>query len=230
MRGTERITSEWRNRVAAEYRSAALTAQVVHWMIVAAFPEDLVHAGLRIVADELEHARLSHECLLALGGDDDDAAVLDARRLSEPAGQGILAALLDSVVRNFCLGETLAVPLFSAMRRQTTHPAAGPVLTRVLQDEARHRSFGWQALDELLEREPDGVRARVGALLPGFLDDLRALYAPGGTSEPLTDDERAAGLLDLDTYREVFWTTVRTDLARRFERRGVPMPEGYAGA
>ncbi len=228
MRPSARVIDEWRNRVAAEYRSAALTAQLAHWMIVAAFSEELVHAALGVVADELEHARLSSEVLVALTGRD-EAPVLDARLLSAPSDHGLLAGLLDSLVRNFCLGETLAVPLFAAMRRTTTLPAARAVVTRVLQDETRHRQFGWDALDELLEREFTGVRARVGERLPGFLDELRALYAPPGTSEPLTDDERAAGLIDVETYREVFRTTVDGDLRRRFEARGIPMPAGGAG-
>ncbi|MBX2797524.1 MAG: ferritin-like domain-containing protein [Myxococcales bacterium] len=218
-----RIHEEWRNRVAAEYRSAALTAQVVHWTIMAALPEELVTRALRIVQDELDHARLSHDCLVALGGED-LPAVLDATALQEPVTEGILAALVDSVTRNFCLGETLAVPLFNAMRKHTTHPAARKVLTRVLKDEARHRQFGWDALDALLELDVDGVTARVQQRLPSFLEDLRQAYAPEGTAEPLRADERAAGLLDLADYQSVFWGTVSEDLPRRFDNRGIEMP------
>ena len=210
--------------MAAEYRSAALTAQVLHWSVVAAFPEELLHTLLRVVRDELDHATLSHECLVALGGADVPIP-LDAEALAETA-DGVLGGLVDSVLKNFCLGETFAVPLFDAMRRGATHPAVRPVITRVLQDEAIHRQLGWDLLDELLLRGP-GVRDRVEQRLPGWLAAFREAYAPEADGEPLTDEERAAGLLDLSRYREVFWTTVRGDVARQLERRGLSLPEAF---
>lgn len=222
---SDRITIEWSHRVAAEYRSAALTAQVLHWSVVAAFPEALLHTALRVVRDELDHAALSHACLVELGGADVPVP-LDATALAEPTGEGVLAALVDSVVKNFCLGETFAVPLFDAMRRSATHPAVRPVITRVLKDEAIHRQFGWDALDELLARDP-GVAARITARLPDWLGGFRAAYAPDAGDRPLTDEERAAGLLDLDRYRDVFWSTVRGDVARQLGRRGLALPDGF---
>lgn len=220
-----RITAEWSARVAAEYRSAALTAQVLHWAVLAAFPEELLHTALRIVRDELDHASLSHQCLVELGGADVPVP-LDVAGLAEPPTDGVLGGLVDSVVKNFCLGETFAVPLFDAMRRNATHPAVRPVITRVLKDEAVHRQFGWDALDELLGRDP-GVAARVAARLPGWIDAFREAYAPDADGEALTDEERAAGLLDLQRYREVFWTTLQGDVATKLERRGFALPEAY---
>ena len=223
---SERTLLEWRNRVAAEYRLAALTAQVVHWMIVAALPRERIGEGQRLVADELDHARLSHACLVALGGPD-EPAVLDPAALAAPDDEGVLAALVDSIVRNFCLGETLAVPLFAAMWAEAEEPAVRSVIERVLRDETRHRQFGWDVLDELLARDEEGVRARVVATLPAFLAELGGLYAPDGDGPPVEPEERRYGLLDLDDYRRVFWETVRGDLARRFRERDVAMPAGF---
>ena len=53
---TPRLLAEWRNRVAADVYSAAITAQVVHWMIQVGLPGELISLGLRIVQDELDHA------------------------------------------------------------------------------------------------------------------------------------------------------------------------------
>lgn len=223
---TPRVRTEWRNRVAAEYRSAALTAQVLHWGIVAALPPDLLEVALRIVRDELAHAELSHGCLVALGGGDEPVP-LDVQALVEPVTDGILGGLVDSVACNFCLGESLAVPLFERMRRNATHPAVRPVVTRVLKDEAVHRQFGWDALDALLAREPGGVRARVAARLPGWLAAFRDAYAPEGELPALTAEELGCGLIDLPAYRELFWTTVRGDIGRQFTRRGIEPPEGF---
>lgn len=218
---TARVHREWRRRVHAEYRSAAVTAQASHWMIQAGLDEALLTTCLRIVGDELAHARLAHDCLVALGGDEAPEAI-HADELAEPDDEGVLAGLVDSLLANFCFGETLAVPLFRAMREGTTHPAAEPVLTRVLRDEAVHRAFGWEALDAVLALDPDGVRARVQARLPAVFDHFRASYAPEGTDAPLTDAERACGLMPVATYRAVFWATA-PDLHRRFARRGLDL-------
>ncbi|MEZ4237604.1 MAG: hypothetical protein R3F59_15940 [Myxococcota bacterium] len=67
-------------------------------------------------------------------------------------------------MRDFCLGETPAVPLFRAMQARAAHPAVAPVLRRILADEAVHRAFGWEALDWLLEaqgRRGAGPRRRL---------------------------------------------------------------------
>lgn len=218
---TPRVVAEWTRRVAAEYRSAAIAASLVHRAIAAGFPEPLLHTGLRIVRDELDHASLSHGCLGVLAGEEAPVA-LEVGPLVSPKVESLLASLVDTVVQDFCLGETLAVPLFRAMHRGTRHPAVLPVLVRILADEAVHRQFGWDALDELLARDPTGVRAYVGERLGGWLDAVRDAYAPPGPSAPLDPDERACGLLERAEYREVFWQTVHADLAPRFRKRDLP--------
>ena len=67
---TSRAQEEWSRRVVAEYKSAAVAAELVQGMIRAAFPEHLIQATLQIVSDELVHARLSHDVLVSIGGPD----------------------------------------------------------------------------------------------------------------------------------------------------------------
>ena len=218
---TPRVVAEWTNRVGAEYRSAATTASLVHRAIVVGFPEPLLHTGLRIVRDELDHAALSHDCLAILSGQ--DAAVpMPMGALLRPTADDLLASVVETVVRDFCLGETLAVPLFRAMHRGTQHPAVLPVLTRILADESIHRQFGWDALDELISRDPDGVRSWVGARLGGWLAALRDDYATPGPDAALTGDERNAGLVSRAEYQTVFWETMNGDWLRRFRQRDIP--------
>jgi len=218
---TERVLHEWRNRVVAEYTSAAYTAQALHWIIQVALPEGLQDTAVRIVGDELAHARLSYDCLLALGGEHLPVA-LEQERLAMPGpSEGLLPALVDTIVRNFCFGETFAVPLFAEMRRRTTHPAARPVLDRVLRDEAVHRQFGWDALDALLALDPDGVRARVVAKVPRWRDSFHRAYGEVPEGPPLLPEEEAMGLLPLDEYVRIHDATWRDDLVPRFTRRGI---------
>lgn len=220
---TPRVHREWSNRVAAEYRSAAITAQVLHWLISVGANDALVSTCMRIVRDELDHAQLSHDCLVALGGG--GQAQLDLSNMAEPTlKEGVVASLLDSVLQNFCLGETFAVPLFNRMYEGTTQPDARRVLTRVLQDEAVHRGFGWDALDALLESDGQAVRTFVSARLPHHVARFHQAYAPRRDGVPLTEQERCCGLMDLKDYREVWTRTYTDDVTRRFAKRGITAP------
>lgn len=222
---TPRVHREWANRVAAEYTSATYAAQALHRAIQLGLPDTTHRTAMRIVGDELDHARLSHECLVALGGSASPIP-LELGRLELPRSEdGPVADLLDNIVRNFCLGETFAVPLFDRMRRTATHPAVQPALTRILRDEATHRAFGWTTLDQLLAVDADGVRARVNERLPGWLAAFWRAYGDLPDTDDLSDDERAMGLLPLRAYAEVHEQTVRGELIPRFAQRGITCPE-----
>lgn len=220
---SQRITDEWRARVQAEYRSAAITARVVHSMIQTGLPHELIGAGLDVVRDELHHAELSREALVAFGGADTlptiNAASLDISTRSE----GILATLLDAVIRNFCLGETLAVPLFHAMYEGTRHPAARVVIEQVLRDEANHRAFGWTLMDALIEAHA-GVIPWVTEQLPSHASAFKHAYAQSTATIGLTAEERAAGLIEPADYHRVFWAAWHDDIAPRFAKRGIRPP------
>lgn len=222
---TGRVHAEWARRVAAEYRSAAIAAQVQTWAIQAGLPVELLHAAGRVVGDELDHAAISRECLVALGGSE-GAVELDAASLLVPTHGGLLTSLAEAVARDFCLGETFAVPLFAAMREEELHPAVGPVLERILADEARHRAFGWEALDALLAVEP-GLGPWLARGFPVLLSSFRGYREPP-EAPPLGPEERACGLLDHGRYAEIVGRCLEEDVWPRLRRRGIE-PDGSAG-
>jgi len=222
-RGQARLLAEWRNRVRAEYGSAGLAAQAVHWMIQCGFPEAQVAVGLRIVQDELDHARLSHDVVVDQGGADEPMS-LDIRATASPtAAEGVLASLVDSMLRNFCLGETFAVPLFHAMRKTTTIPTARLALDRILRDEAVHRAFGWDALDVLVEIDGPGVRARAQAKVPEMLTWFQQAYGSAASQVEITELERSCGLITGEEYAEIYQSCLREQIRPRFARRGITL-------
>jgi hypothetical protein len=223
-RGQSRLLEEWRNRVRAEYGSAGLAAQAVHWMIQCGFPEAQIEVGLRIVKDELDHARLSHDVVVDQGGADEPMS-LDIRSTASPAAaEGVLASLVDSMLRNFCLGETFAVPLFHAMRKTTSVPTARLALDRILRDEAIHRQFGWDSLDVLIEIDPAGVRARADAQVPNMLTWFERAYASAASQTEITALERSCGLITGEEYAEIYRRCLSEQIRPRFARRGITLP------
>lgn len=225
---TPRVREEWRARIAAEYTSAAVTQHLVLWLIQAGAPPDLLDAGLAIVSDELVHSRMSHDVYVAAGGTEPpalDRARLGLQRTAEPLERDILRI----AVRVFCLGETVAVPLFKHLRARCTEPAARAALDRILLDEVRHRDFGWDLLDWLLV-SPLGpeVPALVAQALPAMLAELEGTYGTGNDAVAeddgaMTDAERAWGLAPPREYAEILARTVERDYRPRFEARGIAL-------
>jgi hypothetical protein len=220
--------------------SAAITQELVLWLIQAGAPPDLIDAGLAIVADELVHSRMSHEVYLAAGGTEPpviDRAALGLRRRGAPERrsredqddgrerEALEVDLLRAAVRVFCLGETVAVPLFSHLRAPCTEPAARAALDRILRDEVRHRDFGWDLLDWLVTIV-DGAADMVQRELPEMLAELHASYGTGNPvvatdAGEITEDERAWGVAPPREYAAILAETVEKDYRSRFSARGI---------
>ncbi len=224
---TYRVQGEWRARIAAEYTSAAVTQHLVLWLMQAGAPPDLIDEGLAIVADELAHSRLSHDVYVAAGGS--APPVLDPTQLGlARVSDELLLDILRVAVRVFCLGETVAVPLFQHLRAPCTEPVAKLALDRILRDEVRHREFGWDLLDWLLTLEARLADA-VAAMLPAMFRELARSYGLGNTAVAsddgsMPDAERAWGLAPPREYAGVLARTVERDYRPRFAARAIAMP------
>jgi hypothetical protein len=225
---TERVRQEWRARIAAEYTSAAITQQLVLWLIQAGAPPDLIDAGLSIVGDELVHSRMSFEVYTAAGGSEPPA--IDRTQLGIARGSDVLELdILRAAVRVFCLGETVAVPLFSHLRAACTEPVARAALDRILRDEVRHRDFGWDMLDWLLTSSiGDAVPRWVADHLPAMLAELEESYGTGnptvaGDTGEMTAGERAWGLAPPREYAAILAETIDKDYRPRFAARSIDL-------
>lgn len=232
---SDRVRAEWRARIAAEYGSAAITQHLVLWLIQIGASPDLIDAGLRIVNDELVHSRMSHAVYTDAGGREPpriDRATLELpRRTHVPLEHDVLRC----VVRTFCLGETVAVPLFSHLRAGCTVRSARGTLDRVLRDEVLHRDFGWMALDWLLTTElATWIPSILDAELPDMFAELERSY---GTSNPAFDDpatgamsaaDRAWGLAPPREYAEILHRAFTRDYQPRFAARGIDATPAWA--
>jgi hypothetical protein len=227
---TSRVREEWRARIVAEYMSATITQHLVLWLMQAAAPRELVDAGLAIVADELAHSRSSEEVYLAAGGTTlpvFERSALGLARVSRRLEDDILLV----GVRVFCLGETVAVPLFRQLRESCTQPVARQALDRILRDEVRHRELGWDLLDWMISVDGPAAVARVTEVLPAMFGELEASYGRGNVAVAeddgeISEVERAWGLAPPREYAEVLARTIERDYRPRFNARGIVLPTG----
>lgn len=220
------VQREWAARIAAEYTSATITQQLVLWMMIVGAPPDLLEDGLAIVRDELRHTQLATTVLAAAGGDGVPALEQTQLGLAR-SDAGLHTDIAMAVLRFFCLGETVAVPLFSHLRAACTQGCARDALDQILQDEVRHRDFGWDAFDWLSTCTPAAQwLAFVASVLPGLFVDLGQGYSLGNPAiatdaGDLAPSDRAWGLASPREYHAIFERTFDRDWAPRFAARGI---------
>lgn len=218
---TNAVRLEWLRRVEAEYGSASITQHLTLWLMQIGASPDLIRAGLRIAWDEMVHARLSHRAYVAAGGTDTPKIVRERLGLTASVGSPLEHDVVRVATGTFCLGETVAVPLFKELRASCTVRPARRALDRVLRDEVRHRDFGWALLGWLVELPDNGGELRdvVVKALPNAFERLRNAY--GGDVSTITEAERAWGLMPPSEYAAVVERTVERDWVPRFANVGI---------
>ena len=97
------------------------------------------------------------------------------------------------------------------------------VLDVVLRDEARHRQFGWDGLDWLLDAHQPQVGPAIAAALPAMMAEVRQAYAGSGDSsdQPLPPDVEAWGLADTSAYAATVTRALAADVTPRLQARGL---------
>lgn len=224
------VQGEWLRRVEAEYRSAAITQHLTLWLLQIGASPDLVREGLRIVKDEMVHAELSHRTFVAAGGEGAPKIVRESLELLRRPGDPLEHDVTRVGVDVFCLGETVAVPLFKELRERCTVTTARRALDRVLRDEVRHREFGWMLLGWLLELPiAPALRTLISRELPGFFHRVRGVYA-GSVVRPRTtidDGDRAWGLMAPSQYAATVSRTLVRDWVPRFAKLGIDAQKAW---
>jgi hypothetical protein len=209
------VREEWQRRVIAEYGSAAITSDLVGFLLRLGASPTLLHQGLRTADDEVVHAELAFEVLRSAGGGEVE---LGSRALGLELSDELPLASSACLagVRVFCLGETVAVRLFKRLRDGATIEPARRALDRVLGDEVRHRDFGWLLLEWFAGRADwSKQRALIQARLPGFFGELRRNYE--AEDAPFDEADRAWGLMPAAEYRDALYETLERDYVPRFE-------------
>ncbi len=221
------VRAEWLRRVEAEYRSAAITQQLTLWLIQIGASPDLIRAGLRIVSDELTHAEMSHRVYVAAQGQ--ETPKLARETLGMFHSRGVLEYDVVRLATDvFCLGETVAVPLFKELRAACTVPSARRALDRILRDEVRHRDFGWTLLGWLLESSlGPALRGIVVDELPAYFERIRSSYGLGDHARKIEPADAAWGLMPPARYADVLRRTLERDWVPRFQKLGLDARQAW---
>ena len=142
----------WTGAAFQEHRTGIACAATLRALIECRAPVDLIGLASRFPLDEMVHVELCARMAMELGGGteimhDPDVMVLDAKEGTPP-----LLRAAELVVRFFCVGEALSIPLLRGTWHAARHPLPKAVLGRIVRDEAAHGTFGFAFLDWAVDR------------------------------------------------------------------------------
>ncbi len=147
-----------------EHASIAAFARFTLQLLAFGAPAELVALAAEATADETRHARQCFELASRYAGRDLGPAPLDVDGALEHSD---LAAVVELVVEEGCVGETAAALEASWAAEAATDPLVRDVLTGIAADEERHAALAFRFVAWTIERDPrllDRVKARVEAL------------------------------------------------------------------
>ena len=191
-----RVGAYWRASAQLEHASVASFARFTLELLRFGAPPDLVADAQRAGLDEVDHAQRCFALASTYAGEPvgPDALPLEGAAALAPD----FAGFVEAVVREGCIGETLAALDAAARLANTSDPAVRQVLEAIVADEARHAGLAWRTLRWALTREP-ALTKRMAAVFEAARAELEAPAALAVADEAA----EAHGWLDPAARRRV---------------------------
>lgn len=196
----------WARDALDEHASVASFARFTIELLAVGAPAELVLAAQQAMGQEIRHAELCFGLASAYAG-----AALGPSALPTPGAldnRTTLAEVAAAVVREGCVGETLAAFGALAARDAAVDPAVRASLEEITHDEIEHAGLAWRFVAWALA---DGDAAVIHAVESAF---AAALAAPieirdDGRSSPRGSRVKAHGLLSVDERRAALSEAMR---------------------
>jgi hypothetical protein len=199
----ERLAAHWTAVGRMEHASIAAFARFTLHLLALGAPPELVRASQQAMDDELGHARLAFGLASAYGA-----------RAIGPGPLGIEGALdgfdprevVSTLIREGCIGETLAALEATSALEDAVDPAVRAVLHTIEREELRHAELAWRTLAwlvstrrvrrDVVEREFETAQEEIASRAPAApgANDLRAF---GVLDEAERDELRRAALASI---------------------------------
>jgi hypothetical protein len=180
------LAAAWAREASYEHASIASFARLSLELLAVGAPPELVRDAQRAMGDEIRHAEL---CFALASGYAGVPVGPDALPFDGALGRVSLADVAAAVVREGCIGETLAALAAAEARDLATDPAVRAALDEIATDEADHAAMSWRLAAWAHDVGGDDVRAAIAAAFaasvdPSFSDEgedvaLDAFHANG---------------------------------------------------
>ncbi len=225
----DRARVSWTEAAYNEYTTAAELSKMLHALLAAKAPIDLVGMASDFVADEMLHVELTSRVAMELGGGAPYRVDFEALTHEPSPGLTPRQRANELVVRICCVGESFSVPMLTGAMRSATHPLTRGVLETIVRDEAPHGRFGFLYLDWAEDELDDTERARLAgvaertlALFQPFWQRLKSRVENGVTTEGfLLSHVRDLGWMEASAYAAAAREAVEREVLGPLAARGI---------
>ncbi len=210
----------WTQAAFQEHRTGAACAATLEALIAARAPLDLVAVATRFPLDEMVHVEMCARLAEELGG---GVPLLHdpAHLVPHPAADlPTLLRAAELVVRVFCVGEAVSIPLLRGSAQAATHPLIQAVLRRIVKDEAAHGRFGWIFLDWALPALGEPERTHLRGVARDEIGKLRRNWA-ALPEAPARDTGERLGWMDQGSYLDLAQRSLAEEVVRPLTERGL---------
>ena len=145
-----------------EHASIAAFARFSLQLLALGAPPSLVESCTQALADETTHTKLCFAIASAYAGHALSPGALDVERCLEASS---LLDVVDLVLVEGCVGETVAALTALECADAECDPAIRAVYARIARDEQSHAELAFGFVRWALERDPAGVRERIALAL-----------------------------------------------------------------
>lgn len=214
----------WTRAAFQEHRTAAACAVSLRALVEARAPVDLIGIAARFPVDELVHVELCARMAGVLGGGT-EILHKPAELIRDPSSSlSPLMRAADIVVRVYCVGEALSIPLLRGAWHAARHPLPKAILGTIVRDEAAHGTFGYWFLDWALPRLSEDDRAELATSAGRAIAPIRALWKQIESSPPPLDSEaHPLGWMQTDAYLETAHTSMQKNVLEPLRARSIPV-------
>lgn len=216
----------WTGAAFQEHRTAVACAAALKALTEARAPLDLIALAARFPLDEVVHVELCARMAMELGGGTE--IIHDPERLvSDVTSSGsALMRAAELVVKFFCVGEAVSIPLLRRTWKIAKHPLPKAVLGRIVKDEAAHGAFGFAFLDWAIDELDTSDLKRLGEVADRAIDALVMNWEDLRTRDRSTMlDDHPLGWMGTDDYLALATASLRKHVMAPLSERGIPLAE-----
>jgi hypothetical protein len=192
-----------------EHASVAAFARFALELLALGAAADLLVGTHEAMGDEIEHARLAFALAGAYAGTDVGPGPLT---VDGALGSVTLRRVFGTLLREGCIGETLAAVLATEAHAQATDAAVRAALARIARDETKHAALAWRAAQWLVGKGDDAFRTWA---MEETAKAIAELPVPSPTDEGDDPMLREHGLVEAPTQRELARAVLRDLVAPR---------------
>jgi hypothetical protein len=213
----------WTGAAYQEHRTAIACAATLRALLEARAPIDLVAVATRFPLDEMTHVEMCARMAMEMGGGTEIRYDPTEVVTGAPDGAPNLVRAADLVVRFFCVGEALSIPLLRGAAKAARHPLPRAVLNRIVKDEAAHGVFGFTFLDWAADRLGEPERRFLGERADLAIEATKSTWREIAKQPRATESSDALAWMQTDEYLETARRSMQRYVVEPLRARGIPI-------